>query len=249
MKPRQRNLDETAMLFVSQPELRSERQSELHQYQRRRTDDEVELGEVGKKYFDELVNLGMAIGWILLVLVTITIVLSIFYRPFYVTRKDVEAAELQSDKDSGVVTPPISHNFSSGLPPEALSSIPFLAFKSENLWRVTPPEEKPNQPPERAESVRDKANVVFFRIPKMDNNPVFDFSNPVITPFVRRRVGLAPPNKSGGIKIMFSEANDRKELKVPDSEENVVSTSTSTKDVASSTASASRATENQDKKR
>jgi len=247
MKPRQRNLDETAMLVVSQAELHSEHQSETHQYKRRRNDDEDEFVEVGKKYFDELVNLGMAIGWILLVLVAITIVLSIFYRPFYITQLELEAAEQkQAEDNGGIVTPPLN-GIPSSLSPENVSAIQFLSYKSENLWTQAPPEETPNLSlQEKALSARERANEVFVRLKKIDNNPVFDYSNPVVTPFVRRRiVGLVNPNKSGGIKITFSEANERKELKVPQSDENCVLTSTSAKDLASSTVSASRATRNQ----
>jgi len=251
MKPRQRNLDETAMLVVSKAELYSESQSEHHQYNRRRSEDDEEFVEVGKKYFDELVNLGYAIGWILLVLVAITIILSIFYRPFYITQLEVEEAaeQKQAEENGGIITPPLT-GIPSTLSPENLSAIQFLSHNSENLWSQAPPEEKPglSLPEKRAVSARERANEVFVRLKKIDNNPVFDYSNPVVTPFVRRRtVGLVHPNKSGGIKITFSEANERKELKVPLSDENGQLTSTSAKDLASSTVSASRATRNQDK--
>jgi len=228
MKPRQRNLDETAMLVVSKAELYSESQSEHHQYNRRRSeDDDEELVEVGKKYFDELVNLGMFIGWILLVLVAITIVLSIFYRPFYITQLELQedAEQKQAEDNGGIVTPPL--NGASGtLSPENLSTIQFLSYNSEKLWNQAPPEETPNLSlPERAMSARERANEVFVRRKKIDNNPVFDYSNPVVTPFVRRRiVGLVHPNKPGGIKITFSEANEKKELKVPQCDENGVTT-------------------------
>jgi len=249
IKPRRRNLDETAILVVSQPELRSELDSEHSQYQRRRTDGETEQ-EDGKKYFEELVKLGMAIGWILLVLVAITIVLSIFYRPFYITQIETESAEQQLDeKVKGIVTPHLKPGVSSSLVPENLPSIEFLSRHSEKLCSQQSPEENPNLlvARERAMSLRERANWVFVRLPEIDNSPVFDYSKPVVTPFARRRTGAVHPSKSGGITITFSEANAKKELKVSKCDKNWVSSSITAKELANPTVNANRATSNQDK--
>jgi len=209
LKPRQRNVDETTMLVVSQPELRRRSEPiELDLNQSRRTEDIDE--EVGKKYFKELVKLGMGIGSVLLVLVAITIVLSIFYRPFYVTQIEAEAAAQLAERRN---TPnPLSSN---SILPETLGSIKFLYHQSENLWSHKSPEESKQPSLPRSNSAREIPNEVFVRLPEIDNNPVFDYSTPIVTPFVRRRTGALRTDKMGGTKYTFIGTGEKKELKVP----------------------------------
>lgn len=209
---------------MSQLELRSEPEAELLQHQRRLTDDNEDsfgevvaddsVGEVGRKYFEELVNLGKIIGWCLLVLVAVTIVLSIFYRPFYITRIEEKAADQRLGDDIRETVPPLTNLASCSLASENVSSIKFLSHQSENLWSHQYPEVGNNlfAPQDKAMSARLRANDVFVRLTKVDNNPVFNYASPVITPFVRRRTGtLHAP--TGGTIYTFKDRDEKKELK------------------------------------
>jgi len=207
------------MLVVSQPELRSRSEpvTEQHLHQRRRTDGVTEDAEVGKKYFDELVMLGMAIGWVLLVLVAITIVLSIFYRPFYVTQIEAEASDQLSERGNSL------DQQSTGKLPESLGDIEFLNNQSD--WSHKSPDENRALP--RTNSARERANEKFVRGPEIGSNPVFDYSTPIVTPFVRRRIGASEIKKKGGMKYTLCDSGEKKELKVPNDKNLVFSSSTS----------------------
>jgi hypothetical protein len=210
------------MLVVSQSELlpRSEPVTELHLHQRRRTEDVDEDAEVGKKYFEKLVDLGMVIGWVLLVLVAITIVLSIFYRPFYVTQIEAEASDQLGERGNS-----LDHHSSTGALPENLGSIKFINNQS---WSHRSLEEKTWALP-RTMSARERANEEFVRLPEIESNPVFDYSTPIVTPFVRRRTGALQTPKIGSMKHTLNDSGERKEVKVP-TDENLVLPSPITKD-------------------
>jgi len=189
------------MFNISDSSLLSDSRAELWQQMRRKDNESGALTE-GQSLSDEFTELGKAVGWLLLVLLIFTIILSMHHCPILLrctdkpNKNDKDGCQIADGDDSKSEESTINqfHNSVSQLtkPIEAVSCISSLHL----------------------ENPLSESNSFFIHVPEMDENIEFDVVSPVITPFIRRRIDFDNDFKNSNLlNIRSLESNCGQEEK------------------------------------
>jgi len=183
------------MFNISDSSLLSDSRAELWQQLRRKDNESGALTE-DQRLYSEFTEFGKAVGWLLLVLLIFTIILSMHRCPTLLnctkkqSKNDKDGCQTADGDDIKTEERNIDqfHNSVSQLtkPLETVSCISSLHL--ENLL--------------------SESNSFFIHVPWMDENIKFDVVSPVITPFIRRRVDFDNDLKNSEmLNIRGTESN------------------------------------------
>jgi len=174
------------MFNISESNLLSDSRAELLQQLRQKDNESVSEGE---SLSNELIEFGMVVGWLLLGLLIFTIILSIHRCPTWM--KPAEKASMNEKHGYQTTTGERSINEKSTM--DDLDN--FVSQLTDPIKDVNciSSIHLENPPSDRKSS---ESNTLFIRVPESDKNIEFDIVQPIITPFIRRRIGLLNQSKN-----------------------------------------------------
>lgn len=168
------------MFNISESSLLLDSRAELWQQLRGKDNESGSLTE-GQSLSREFIEFGKAVGWLLLILLVFTIILSIHRCPTWLKPALKEST---NEKDGYQTTAGERGTTEKSIMDELYNSPSQLTHPIKDVISSLPLE---NPLSDRKWS---KSNGLFILVPESDDNVEFDVALPVITPFIRRQIDL-----------------------------------------------------------